>query len=104
MQPLRLAPSPNSTDVVLIWDGRPAVLNVIAEAPGSDDFIGKALCWGPSGGTGGGTPTSSSVPQVPGGWRVTANLPVALSIPKGTTRIVFSYSCGGYSQIQVVPT
>lgn len=104
MQPLRLAPSPNTTDLVIIWDGRPAVLNVIAEAPAADDYIAKALCWGPAGGTGGGTPTNSSVPQVPGGWRVTANQPVSLIIPQGTTRIVFSYSCGGYTQIQVVPT
>ena len=90
MVPMRLEPSQDPTEIILIWDGRPAVLNIVPETPGSDVFAGKALCWGPNGGTGGGTPTVSTVATVPAGWRVVANQPAAFTIPGGTTRIVYT--------------
>lgn len=82
-------PAHTAEDIRTIpWDGSKAVLNVIATT-NNIIYVGKPLCWGPNGGTGGGNPTVAGVN--PG--RVGVNQPGQYDIPAGTTRIVYSSSC-----------
>jgi GH25 family lysozyme M1 (1,4-beta-N-acetylmuramidase) len=111
MQPKTYPPVPVASDGtqvavdVIQWDGRPAVANVIAIDDQKPVFVSKLLNWSPAGGTGGGAPAAgNALPGAGTGWRVDPNLPGAFTIPAGTTRVVFSYSCNGRTGLQIVPT
>lgn len=88
----------------LIWDGSPGVLNIIALDSGDDCYVSQQCYnWGPHGGAGGGTPVpGNNLPSVPGGWRITHNLPGQFTVPGGTTSVSFSYSCAGRTCVQLV--
>lgn len=90
----------------LEWDGRAAVLNVIALDDNCPVFVHQLANWGPHGGTGGGVPEAGTNPPGAGtnAWRVDPNLPVALTVPADTTRVFLSYSSNGRTEVQIVPT
>ncbi|MFD9893315.1 glycoside hydrolase domain-containing protein [Amycolatopsis sp. NPDC059027] len=98
MQPVTLLPSADQAYACEIWDGRPAVLNVIATSV--DGFVSAPMNWGAAGGTGGGERLGSGWTQVD---RVEVNRPGQWRIPAGTTRVFFGYSCGGVMKYQIVP-
>jgi hypothetical protein len=91
MDPIQLPVSPSTSNRTIPWNGRAAVLNMITTD--TDLYVARPGNWGPAGGTGGGDPTNPNLPRAGDGWRVTANLPGAFTIPAGTTRIFLSYSC-----------
>jgi hypothetical protein len=97
MDPITLPASPSTSNKTIPWNGRAAILNVVAAD--SDMFVAKPGNWGPTGGTGGGDPTNPALPRAGDGWRVGANLPGAFTIPAGTTRIFFSWSCASTAYV-----
>ncbi|MEV8610308.1 glycoside hydrolase family 25 protein [Amycolatopsis sp. NPDC051373] len=116
MQPKTYGPVPvtkdaNGKDVQVAydsiqWDGRAAVANVIALDDQKPVFVAKLGNWGNKTGTAGGVPAAGTNPPSagPNTWRVDPNLPVSLTVPEGTLRVFFSYSCNGRTGLQIVPT
>ncbi|MFI5607786.1 glycoside hydrolase domain-containing protein [Amycolatopsis sp. NPDC051903] len=93
-EPKRQPVSPGVRNDTLYWNGlTDGVLNIVPTA--TPVFMGPVLCWGPgtglnvANGRGGG---NSLVPGVNPA-RVEVNQPGAYRIPKGTTRVFYSYSC-----------
>lgn len=80
------------------WDGSKAVLNVIGTVVGNPVFLGKPGNWGPNGGTGGGDSTVAGVNPS----RVEINQPGQYTVPAGTTRIFYTYSCASEHWVTVV--
>lgn len=97
MEPAKTqAPSPGVTWSTLYFDGKTdGVLNIVPI--GDVVFMGPVYTWGPGAnlnvgnGTGGG---QSTVPGVNPA-RVEINQPGQYRVPKGTTRVTYSYSCAG---------
>lgn len=95
----KLMPKSSATAYDTIpWDGSKAVLNVIGTAVGNPVFLGKPGNWGPNGGTGGGDSTVAGVNPS----RVEINQPGQYTVPAGTTRIFYTYSCNADHWVTVV--
>ncbi|SEF34425.1 protein of unknown function [Amycolatopsis pretoriensis] len=102
MDPIQLPVSESTTYRTIPWNGRAAVLNLITT--NTDLFVARPGNWGPGGGTGGGDPTNPNLPRAGDGWRITANLPGAFTVPGGTTRIFLAYSCASLAYAWPVAT
>lgn len=86
----QIVPKSSATAYLTIpWDGSKAVLNVIGISMTDPIFLGKPGNWGPNGGTGGGDSTVAGVNPS----RVEINQPGQYTVPAGTTRIFYTYSC-----------
>lgn len=87
------------------WDGRPAVLNVIAIDDGCPVYVSAPANWGAKGGTGVSGPVpGTNLPSAGALWRVDPNQPGSFTVNAGTLRVFFSYSSNGRTSVQIVPT